>query len=279
MPELPEVETMVRGIRPHVEGRVVSRMEFCLCECRPIVTEPEQGIFCRRIQGAIITHAHRIAKRVVLSLNNDHHLVIEPRMTGLMLVTSPPTTAHRRICWHFAPSAGLADSVEFWDRRGLGTVRMITEAQMQELIARLGHDALTMDRDKWADALKGRTLAIKVAMLSQEIVAGIGNLYASEILYRAKISPRKPAGQLSRAALERLSEATIHILNEAIHYEGSTLGDGTYRNALNRNGSYQNKHCVYQKSGNTCERCQRGRIRRIVQSQRSTFYCPVCQRQ
>ncbi|MGB4738404.1 MAG: zinc finger domain-containing protein, partial [Fuerstiella sp.] len=104
------------------------------------------------------------------------------------------------------------------------------------------------------------------------------NLYASEILHRARISPLRPASQLTFSQIERLAEATDLILNEAIKYEGSTLSDGTYRNALNKDGGYQNEHRVYQKSDTRCSNCDRGTIKRIVQAQRSTFYCPVCQR-
>ena len=108
-------------------------------------------------------------------------------------------------------------------------------------------------------------------------VAGIGNLYASEILHLAKIHPAVPAGQLARPEVERLSTAAAEVLSLAIAYEGSTLGDGTYRNTLNQSGGYQNSHRVYDRAGEKCQTCGQGEIVRIVQSQRSTFFCPVCQ--
>ncbi len=119
---------------------------------------------------------------------------------------------------------------------------------------------------------------IKVVLLDQQRVAGIGNLYASEILFVAEIDPRTPAHRLSKEQWQRLHQAMIEVLEEAIHYEGSTLGDGTYRNALNQVGSYQNHHRVYDRAKETCGRCQDGIIQRIVQAQRSTFFCNQCQR-
>jgi formamidopyrimidine-DNA glycosylase len=143
---------------------------------------------------------------------------------------------------------------------------------------RLGTDALEMTEAEWREVLATTRTAIKVALLNQKKVAGIGNLYASEILHLCRISPELPANELSRKQIARLAEAVPAILHEAIRYEGSTLGDGTYRNALNESGGYQNAHKVYAREGELCPTCCRGRIVRIVQTQRSTFFCRVCQR-
>jgi formamidopyrimidine-DNA glycosylase len=116
-----------------------------------------------------------------------------------------------------------------------------------------------------------------VALLDQSLVAGIGNLYASEILHLAGIRPQTPASRVSAIRIQKLSEAVLSVLNLAIKYEGSTLSDGTYRNALNKDGGYQNSHQVYDRAGLACPRCGRS-ILRIVQAQRSTFYCAGCQR-
>ena len=116
---------------------------------------------------------------------------------------------------------------------------------------------------------------IKVALLDQRALAGIGNLYAAEILHMAGIHPQDRCHQLR--IIERLHEAMQEVLQLAIEYEGSTLSDGTYRNALNRSGSFQNHHRVYGRTGETCFDCQDGKIQRIMQAQRSTVYCPTCQ--
>ena len=127
--------------------------------------------------------------------------------------------------------------------------------------------------------LGGSKRAVKVALLDQRAVAGIGNLYASEILHLAGIHPARRCDKLTRAQWQRVADATHAVLEAAIRYEGSTLGDGTYRNALNQEGGYQNHHRVYDKAGKPCPRCGAGsQIVRIVQAQRSTFFCPTCQR-
>jgi formamidopyrimidine-DNA glycosylase len=119
---------------------------------------------------------------------------------------------------------------------------------------------------------------IKVALLDQRAVAGIGNLYASEILHLVGIHPARSCRRLRPGDWPRLADAIHKVLETAIRYEGSTLSDGTYRNALNESGSYQAYHRVYDRAGERCLCCGRGRIMRIVQAQRSTFFCPLCQR-
>lgn len=269
---------MVRGVRPIAIGRKIRDMEFCACTRKPLEIRPCASDFRAAVAGRRIVDVRRLAKRVVIELEGHDTIVVEPRMTGLMLVAEPPTAEHRRICWHLSRRRGLADSFEFWDRRGLGTVRLLDPAEMGELEQCLGPDALLMTVDDWKSRLGQTSRPIKVAMLEQKYVAGIGNLYASEILHRAGISPKRMARRLSATGWQRIQEATRFILQEAIRYEGSTLGDGTYRNVLNQDGSYQNKHLVYQKAGTPCPTCSVGQIKRIVQAQRATFYCPACQR-
>jgi formamidopyrimidine-DNA glycosylase len=279
MPELPEVETMVRGIRPHVVGREIVEFVPCRSPCRPISITPGPRAIARRVAGQVVVDARRRAKRVVLELSSGDAFVIEPRMTGLMLVADPPNRKHLRIEWRFADDRP-EKSLWFWDQRGLGTVSLLTALECAARLgaARLGPDALEMTSADWLGFSQSTSRPIKVALLDQKLVAGIGNLYASEILHRAGIDPRRPAERLKRRQLELLEEATLTILEEAIRYEGSTLNDGTYRNALNQSGSYQNAHRVYDREGEICPTCGLGAIRRIVQAQRSTFFCPGCQK-
>lgn len=225
-----------------------------------------------------MTSVDRFAKRVLLRLSGGGVFAIEPRMTGLMLLSDPPTIDHLRVEWRFEQSLPHAyDSLWFWDRRGLGTVRYYPPGEFEtQVIGRFGPDALSMQIFDWKSCL-GRTLRpVKVALLDQSLVAGIGNLYASEILHRAKIHPAIPARTLTNRDIHRLARATAAILDEAIRHEGSTLSDGTYRNALSVNGSYQNAHRVYARFGQPCTTCGVP-VERIVQAQRSTFFCPRCQ--
>ena len=276
MPELPEVETMVLGIRPHVEGRQLAGVVRCRCRFRPITLSPALPAISRRIKGACVSAVRRLAKRVVLELSTGHAFVVEPRMTGLMLLADPPDREHLRLRWDFA-GAGQHESLWFWDRRGLGTVRLYTADALRELVESRGPDALAMTAADWRQRLAATARPAKVALLDQKLVAGIGNLYASEILHRAGIHPARPANRLSRADIRRLHSAVQGVLTTAILHEGSTLSDGTYRNALSQNGRYQNEHRVYMRAGQRCPTCRRGTVERVVQAQRSTFFCGKCQ--
>lgn len=277
MPELPEVETMVQGIRPAVEGRNIAAVRRCRCACRPLSITPGLPQVARRVKGQTVTRVRRLAKRVVMDLSSGESLVIEPRMTGLMLLADPPNREHLRLEWRFADRGG---SLWFWDRRGLGTVRLYRRGELEERLGAglLGPDALELDKAGWRERLARTSRPIKVALLDQKLVAGIGNLYASEILHQARVHPARPADSLRPRQIGRLFAAVQDVLREAILHEGSTLSDATYRNALNQNGGYQNHHRVYDRAGRVCRTCSRGTIERIVQAQRSTFFCAVCQK-
>jgi formamidopyrimidine-DNA glycosylase len=275
MPELPEVETMRRGILG-VVGAKLTATERLPCALKPILVQPAPAAFRRRAVGRRVTAVDRLGKRVVLRLDSGDAIVLEPRMTGLVLVADPPDRAHLRFRLRFA--GGTLRQIWFWDRRGLGSVRLLTPRQLQQLGAeRLGPDALAIGADELRARLQRSQRAIKVALLDQHALTGVGNLYASEILHQAGIHPQQRCHRLSRAAWQRLHTALRQVLEEAIHYEGSTLSDGTYRNVLSAAGHYQNHHRVYDREGQPCPRCRDRRVRRIVQAQRSTFFCPRCQ--
>jgi formamidopyrimidine-DNA glycosylase len=279
MPELPEVETMIRGIRPFVAGRRIAALEPCPTHCKPITLSPGFPEIARRVVGQTVVAVNRRAKRCLLELEGGDTFVIEPRMTGLLLLDDPPDPEHLRLQWRFTDRRQF-NSLWFWDRRGLGTVRLYTPQQLADQLesGKLGRDALQMSEADWSARCRATSRPIKVALLDQKFAAGIGNLYASEILHRSRIHPAVAADRLSRQQIQRLAERVLEVLEEAIRHEGSTLGDGTYRNALNQTGSYQNVHRVYQRTEETCRTCRRGKIQRIVQAQRATFFCPVCQR-
>ncbi len=278
MPELPEVETMVRGIRDTMIGRKLKSLESVPCKCKPITMEPSLGRIRKKIEGSRIESVERFAKRIVIRHSTGHRLVIEPRMTGLMLLEDPPDPDHLRLKWTFA-GREKPNQVWFWDRRGLATCRLYTEESWKEWqnSGKVGPDALQMEAELWRERIQSSARAVKVAMLDQKTIAGIGNLYASEILHVSRVHPETRCQQLTRAQIKRIAENTKAILHEAIRYEGSTLSDGTYRNALNKSGGYQNQHRVYAKEGKLCSSCEKETVVRIVQAQRSTFFCPLCQ--
>lgn len=277
MPELPEVETMRRGILP-AEGSRITAVSRPRCAKRPIEFSPTFVTFRRKVEGSRISHFGRAGKRVVIWLESGEALVIEPRMTGLVLVDEAPTREHLRL--RLELEGGPISAIYYWDRRGLGSVHLLSPNSFARQLgtAQLGPDALTISGEIYRDRLGHSQRQIKVALLDQRIVAGIGNLYAAEILHVARIHPTRRCDSLSKRQWSKLADATLMVLTEAIRYEGSTLNDGTYRNALNQQGGYQNHHRVYARAGQPCLICRRGQVERIVQCQRATFFCPRCQK-
>jgi formamidopyrimidine-DNA glycosylase len=278
VPELPEVETMVRGIRESVEGRFIREFRKCPCRCKSIAMRPGIKAIRSRVLNQKVISVRRLAKRIVLDLENENSFVIEPRMTGLMLLSDPPSIAHLRLEWLLKKGRSQR-SLWFWDRRGLGTVRLYRKSELETELGplKLGPDALIVSLKELKQRCSKTTRAIKVALLDQKMIAGIGNLYASEILHLCQIHPEREANDLTANEVQAMHKAMNRILKTAIRYEGSTLGDGTYRNALNQSGSYQNEHRVYGREGETCPSCNGASVIRTVQAQRSTFYCPCCQ--
>ncbi len=278
MPELPEVETMRRGILGIVGSRIED-VERVACRRRPIAIVPRIDHFRRRAVGRRICDVGRVGKRVVVYLDSQDAIVFEPRMTGLVLVADPPSREHLR--FRCVLSGKRIKEFLYWDRRGLGSVRLISPPEFEQAFgpAKLGPDALAITAEVFRERLGASKRTVKVALLDQRAVAGIGNLYASEILHLARIHPARRCDKVTQVQWRAIADATHAILEEAIYYEGSTLGDGTYRNALNQQGGYQNHHRVYDRAGDVCRRCGTGSlVKRIVQSQRATFYCPACQR-
>ena len=276
MPELPEVETMRRGIL-EIEGAVIERAERTPCKKRPINIVPRIDRLNRRVAGKRIKSVDRLGKRVVLRLENDDRLIFEPRMTGLVLIGNPPGDEHLRFCL-FLEECSI-DRLLFWDRRGLGQIHLLTSEQYDSKLndGTLGPDAISVSLDQFRTRFGKTRREIKVAMLDQSIVAGIGNLYASEILHLSGVDPRAKCDRLKTKQWSRIYKNMIEVFKVAIKHEGSSLSDGTYRNALNDPGGYQNLHRVYDREDEPCPNCK-NKIRRIVQAQRSTFYCAKCQK-
>ena len=278
MPELPEVETMVRGIRNDVEDHFIDRIRLLPSPCKPISISPSIRTIQRKVKESRICNVYRIGKRIVIKLENEWSFVIEPRMTGLMLLDNPPSRKHLRVEWVLQRHS-KSHVLWFWDRRGLGTMRLMHEEEIEAKLTppHFGKDALLFTAEDWMEFCQRTGRSIKPALLEQKWIAGIGNLYASEILHEARISPFSKTNELDTEEQTRLAAATQSVLERAIAYEGSTLSDGTYRNAVAKSGRYQNEHRVYAREGKSCPSCGTGIIQRVTQNQRSSFYCPNCQ--
>jgi formamidopyrimidine-DNA glycosylase len=279
MPELPEVETMCRGIACF-QGETIQTTHFPRYTRRASPIQPRPKILASKLHGARITDIKRLGKRAVLSVTPANQedslfLIFEPRMTGLLLRVPPPTKTHVRLIVKFKNSK---QPLIFWDRRGLGTINLINKSTF---ISRLGShaigpDALTISGPELYVKIHHSKRHIKVALLDQKVLAGIGNIYASEILYAAKIDPRTRCNRLSKEACARIVKACSQILYHAIEQEGSSIGDETYRTADNRPGRYQHLHKVYGRNKYKCSKCK-NEIKRVIQTQRSTFFCSHCQ--
>lgn len=277
MPELPEVETMRRGIAGIVGSRIagVARPRV---RVKPIQIAPPLERLRRLVLGRQIVEVGRVGKRVVVRLDSGDRLVFEPRMTGRVLLSEPPNRSHLRLV--FDLTGGPSPQLLFWDVRGLGVVQLLTPEQFERSLGshRVGPDALGISGRELRERLGASRRPIKVAILDQRAVAGIGNIYASEILHRARVHPATPCNQLRTADWRRIHVQIRAVLEAAIACQGSTLCDGNYGTAQNEPGRFQDRHRVYQRAGQSCLGCGRVGIVRIVQAQRSTFFCPHCQR-
>ena len=283
MPELPEVETVRRGLQPHLEGAVLARVT----QNRPDLRFPLPEDFVHRLTGARVNRLERRAKYLLAELDTGETLIAHLGMTGRFLVgeSKPGGFAldagddpkHTHLVFETDKGARIA----FNDARRFGYMDLIPTEKLGEhpYFRGLGPEPLgeAFNAAGFAAAVKGKSQNIKVTLLDQRIVAGLGNIYVCEALHRAHIHPERPAGALKPAEIRRLVEAAKQVLGEAIVAGGSTLRD--FRAADGELGYFQHNFRVYGREDAPCPTpgC-RGIIRRIVQGGRSTFFCPVCQK-
>ncbi|SLN21022.1 Formamidopyrimidine-DNA glycosylase [Roseivivax jejudonensis] len=283
MPELPEVETVRRGLAPVMEGDriAVARVN------RPDLRWPFPERMAERLTGARVERLERRSKYILAALDSGETLLMHLGMSGRILISGdalgrfvhdhPAPEKHDHVVFDMASGA----RVTFNDPRRFGAMDLMpTETrEAHALLAALGPEPLgnAFHEAHLVAALEGRNTPIKAALLDQKIVAGLGNIYVCEALYRSRIHPGRRAGRISRARRARLVPAIRDTLTDAIAAGGSSLRD--YRQADGELGYFQHSFDVYGREGLPCRRdgCD-GVIRRIVQSGRSSFYCPRCQR-
>ncbi|HEX6102801.1 MAG TPA: bifunctional DNA-formamidopyrimidine glycosylase/DNA-(apurinic or apyrimidinic site) lyase [Alphaproteobacteria bacterium] len=280
MPELPEVETVRRGLALRLEGRRLTRVR----QNRPDLRFPLPADFAARLQGCRVEAVRRRAKYLLIEMEDGTVLLAHLGMSGRMLIARREEAAsepHDHVV--FETEDGWV--VRFNDARRFGIMDLAERGTVSShpLLAGLGPEPLEPEFDgpRLAKALAGRATSIKAALLDQRIVAGLGNIYVSEILYRAGISPRRRAGSIAGARAERLAAAVKSVLAEAVAAGGSSLRD--YVQTSGELGYFQHRWAVYDREGKPCPDCdcdskRTGGIRRIVQGGRSTFYCPKRQR-
>ena len=275
MPELPEVETVVRGLSPVLQGRRLA----AVTARRPDLRFPLPPNFAERLTGRRVVRVARRAKYMVFGLDDATVVLGHLGMSGRLQVVAGDAPLDKHDHLVFVTEDGA--SLRFNDPRRFGFFDLTTEAAFDAhpMIAPLGPEPLgnAFDPVTLSDALRGRRTPIKAALLDQRIVAGLGNIYVCEALYEAAISPRRGAHTIPGRRAARLVPAIRDVLNRAIAAGGSTLRD--YRHADGNLGYFQIAHAAYGREGEPCRRCGApAAIRRITQSGRSTFYCPAHQR-
>ena len=283
MPELPEVETVRTGLAPSMEGQVITRADVN----RPDLRWPFPENMAQRLTGARVTALRRRSKYVLADLDTDETLIIHLGMSGRMTVSGDPSgqfhhdhpapQKHDHVVFHMENGA----RVTFNDARRFGAMDLATTAQLDDhwLIKPIGPEPLgnAFNESYLDEKLAGKNTPIKTALLDQRIVAGLGNIYVCEVLFRAGINPKRKAGDLSKRRVNSLVPIVRDVLTQAIAAGGSSLRD--YRQADGELGYFQHGFQAYDREGAPCQTpdCT-GTIARITQSGRSTFYCPQCQR-
>ncbi len=280
MPELPEVETVVRGLRPTLEGRRL----ISVVQRRADLRLPLPDNFAKRLQGRRVTRIARRGKYILVHLDGDEVLLCHLGMSGRWVVTNGaagPLEPHDHVI--FRTDAG--DEIRFNDARRFGIMDLVPAAALDQhrLLEGLGPEPLSNEFNgpTLAERLKGKRTPIKAALMDQRTVAGLGNIYVSESLFFAGLSPRRMAYTVQGGRAERLARAIHDVLTRAIAAGGSSLRD--YVQTTGEMGYFQHDWAVYGRAGEPCPDCacnpsETGGVRRIVQSNRATFYCPLRQR-
>jgi formamidopyrimidine-DNA glycosylase len=271
MPELPEVETTVRGLEHVLKGRRLSRVEARRADLR----RPFPHDLGQRLTGARVTSLGRRAKYGLIDTDRGDTLVFHLGMSGHWRVDPTDIGKHD----HLLIETEEGRRLSLRDPRRFGSVDLVATDELADwpAFAALGPEPLSGVIDgRWLkERFAGRSAAVKLLLLDQRIVAGLGNIYACEALFRARIDPRKPAGKVSRPKLDALAEAIPAVLEDAIRAGGSTLRD--FAAPDGELGYFSKQFDVYDREGEPCRRGD-GQVRRIVQGGRSTFFCPACQR-
>jgi formamidopyrimidine-DNA glycosylase len=271
MPELPEVETVARGLRTSLVGRTIVGVEV---RWPRSVVPPDPAAFAQRLTDRTIAGVGRRGKWVVIALNGGDKLLVHLRMSG-RLVLEPEACLDDR---HLRVSLFLDDGqrLRFSDPRKFG--RMVLTPDPQEVLGDLGPEPLGDDLtpERLGEMLARRRGRIKPLLLNQRFIAGLGNIYADEALWRAGVHPLRQAGTLNPAEVRRLHRAIRSVLQAAIASGGTTLPDRTYQQADGRAGEFAGRLAVYGRAGQPCSRCG-ATVERIRVGQRGTHFCPRCQ--
>ena len=271
MPELPEVETIARGLRSKIVGKTIERVEVTMPK---IAVAPPGVDFTRAFLKERITGVGRRGKYVVIELSSGRRLVTSLRMTGRLIVQEKgePSYPYTHVALFFTDGTRLS----FSEMRQFGRMRLVAPGERWD--DGLGLEPLSthFTPEAFIGMLSERTTPIKVFLLDQRRIAGVGNIYACEALWEARIHPGRPAKALTKPATRRLHDALVDVLNRAVEMRGSSIDD--YVDADGLQGGFQIVLSVYGKDGMPCPRCGRPIVRTVL-GQRGTWWCRSCQRQ
>ncbi|GBD32377.1 MAG: formamidopyrimidine-DNA glycosylase [Gemmatimonadales bacterium] len=274
MPELPEVETIVRDLAPRLVGRTLKDPEL-------FHSDVLRGVSKKRLLGTLsgnrIVELSRRAKHAVFSLESGHRMVIQPGMTGALLITG--RSARPSAADYVVLRVGLerGERLLYRDVRRLGRILLLTDREWKVYTSRIGPEPLAADFgvEEFARRIGASSQAIKKVLMDQRRIAGVGNIYAAEALFRAGIDPSRPANRLDRSSLERLFLAVREVLSEAITGGGTTFRD--YRRGTGEPGGFQFSLRVYGRGGQPCVRCGASLVTTHAIDGRATTFCWRCQ--
>lgn len=280
MPELPEVETVVRGLAVSLPGRRVVDVRFGKTD----FVEDAAGI-SERLPGMRIAQVTRMGKFICIGLENaagnaawnaaaasELHLIVHLGMTGQLTVMRSSETVASHTHGFFVLDDGR--ELRYTDIRRFGRMLLVPHSKLGEFIGNLGREPLEISAKEFSDFFGLRRARVKALLLDQKVLRGIGNIYADESLYRARLHPARIAEKLTAKQLLDLHTAVREILSEAIRFRGSSISD--YVDSDGNRGEFQHWHKVYQREGQPCFRC-RAKIRRMIVAGRSSHFCPRCQ--
>ncbi len=269
MPELPEVETYVRELRPQLAGKRIVQGHL---QWPRIIAQPESTLFLEMIRGRRFDSFDRRGKYILLGLDSGESLIIHLRMTGEIRVHPAAVEADKHT--HLLLDLESGERLHYRDPRKFGRVWLVADAAT--VVGKLGPEPLSTDFTPlgFGERLAGRSASIKALLLDQTILAGVGNIYADEALFLARIDPRRAGGALSGAEADGLHGAVVAVLQAGIDGRGSSLQN--YAPPGGAKGSFQEQHQVFRRTDQPCYRCG-APIRRVVLAQRSTHFCPECQ--
>lgn len=274
MPELPEVETILRTLKPKLLKRSVRRVEVLL---RKVIREPGAEQFAEQLSGRTITDVERRGKYLLFKLSGSLVLVVHLRMTGRLLYVNHdiPKDEYTHVVFYLDNGKEL----RFLDMRKFGTMDLVPADKLEMLgfLNKLGPDALepSLTRDVFKKRLKGKTGQIKKVLLDQTFITGIGNIYANEILWMARIHPERPVTTLTPREVGKLYHAMREVLSSAVEHQGTTIRD--YVDGDGRPGGYQELLAVHGRENQPCPLCGNP-ILRVKNGGRSAYFCPCCQK-